>query len=119
MLKFSIKKLMAFVALTAVVLSVGVPYLPFVQRARRYRFMAGMHGAAERAVAVSVRGGDPARELLTPKELEELRPVMTAYYAAMRRKYERAISTPWVVVPPDPPDPLHMKLKNYTGFYKI
>lgn len=97
--------------LTALVAVAGVAAFVWVQGERnRQRFVilrrtASMH----RDLAFAYRGTPPGmKDLFTAQELRagaHPSKVMAAYHDAMHDKYRRAMSRPWLPVPPDPPPP--------------
>ena len=110
--RFTTRRLMVLVAVVGIVLGVTV---------RLHRLRAGheAHAAkfAEReALYRSMLAGFDrwvvkCRGLKTEDDSETLRlrreSIVTGreYYAALRRKYDRATQYPWLTVPPDPPAP--------------
>jgi hypothetical protein len=98
MRRFSIRTLMALVAIAGLIMA-GVM---LVKRSSEFRASAEEQADAEMmsiAYADEARGerGDPQRVARGEQ--------MAAYHRKLRAKYERAARYPWLSVEPDPPIP--------------
>lgn len=92
--RFTVRRMMVGVAIVALIL-VGSR---IVWLRHRYRNLAQSYDVKEFALAFGVQDERVSVESVRAwKKIE--------YYAALKRKYERAASRPWVPVPPDPPPP--------------
>jgi hypothetical protein len=95
---FSIRTLIAVVAIAALAMAIAV----MLKRSNEFRAIAEEQADSEQmslAYADEGRGetGDPQRVARGEQ--------MAAYHQKLRIKYERAVRYPWLAVEPDPPVP--------------
>jgi hypothetical protein len=113
-IRFTIRLLMAVVAISAVVLA-GVAWSHWMRLREDYRLQASYHEEKEQYQGQQLQGVAKAREMgrgddpLFPL-IEQLARRRADYHAEMRRKYEEAAAHPWEPVPPDPSEPSDQRL---------
>jgi hypothetical protein len=96
--RFTVRRMMVAVAVIAILIE-GVSLW---QRAALYRWKVRHHAMMERSSVIAVVEGPKAAD---NAELARLSEVWSTYHAAMKQKYEYAVTRPWIYVPPDPPQP--------------
>jgi hypothetical protein len=80
-------------------------------RSRAYAVQAGNHGYREFMCRLAIRAYEANPRGVTVSGPEPVEVIidrsrrLTGHYAALKRKYERAASRPWLPVAPDPPEP--------------
>jgi hypothetical protein len=113
-IRFTIRLLMAVVAILAVALA-GVAWSHWMRLREDYRLAASYHEEKEQYQHQQLEGVAKAREIgrgddpLLPL-IERLAQRRAEYHAEMRRKYEEAAAHPWEPVPPDPSEPSDERL---------
>jgi hypothetical protein len=98
--RFTVRRLMAVVAVLAVLLGAGAEVVRLARLAEDYRQRAKYFVAAE-----DVRNLTVAAERMVDPGAARKPDRIAAHYAQLRRRYERAAARPWLPVAPDPPEP--------------
>jgi hypothetical protein len=113
-IRFTIRLLMAVVAISAVALA-GVAWSHWMRLREGYRLQASYHEEKEQYERQQLQGVAKAREVGHGDEpllplIEQLARRRADYHAEMRRKYEEAAAHPWEPVSPDPSEPSDQRL---------
>jgi hypothetical protein len=103
--RFTVRQMMIVVAVVAVLMS-SYTIAMRMRHLSAYRYMVRYHRQHERTSVIAVRDSLTGQEIAGVEELDRLTRTKSAYHAAMRRKYERAVAQPWITIPVDPPDPV-------------
>jgi hypothetical protein len=113
-IRFTIRLLMAVVAISAVALA-GVAWSHWMRLREDYRLQASYHEEKEQYERQQLQGVAKAREMGRGDEpllplIEQIARQRADFHAEMRRKYEEAAAHPWEPVPPDPSEPSDKRL---------
>lgn len=100
--RITMRRLMIAVAACGLLIWVGDRLYVYWVRLPLYRDRVRFHALHETARITRLQD---ATHTAGPEELVQLNRAWAAYHATMRQKYERAVASPWITVPPDPPTP--------------
>jgi hypothetical protein len=106
--RFTVRRLMVAMAIVALLLGGGI----LGRRSLDYRRLAAFHEQMEQRKERAVRGieilaraaNDPADAAAARRDAA-YEAQIGRHHAALKAKYLRAASRPWLPVPPDPPPP--------------
>src|SRR5436309_1037307 len=106
--RFRLRTMMVAVAVVSIAWVGAIRVLDLLELRdmyRRFEHEFGREGMLETAIASVRRLVSDSRRPHMLRAYVPLRSGRAAYYAALRRKYERAARYPWLPVAPDPPPP--------------
>jgi hypothetical protein len=110
-LRFTLRTLIALVAVVAATLGGFLEYRRLMRKAAEYRARAEEHAGIEQTLRTIIEksGPNPPVDISPGNGLRSKRftaQALADHEAALRLKYERAACYPWLSVEPDPPEPV-------------